>query len=163
MASENSEAPTRTLPTYRVLAVPHGASREEQVLGTFHLSFEAAAFAKLLRSGGRYVSVRIERPPSHAGSGERTGHHNPPSSVDRPGGLHKLLYFLYASSIFIGALASLGVGFLAAILFAAWFVEATGTLMGPPTVVGLAVVIAAGLTSVVIKIHILVFRQRKPK
>jgi hypothetical protein len=47
---------------YCVFGVPVGGGGEEQLVKTFERAFEAAAFAKLLGAGGRYLRVRVEAP-----------------------------------------------------------------------------------------------------
>jgi hypothetical protein len=143
---------------YRVFGVP-AETQEEQLLKTFDRACEAAAFAKLVSAGGRYLQVRVEAP---AGTDEQDDRSRELSDEQyqfrsRPGCLYRLLYI---GSILGGGLLSLAFGFFGALCIVLWLADATGLRFGPNLVIALGMFLAAGLTALVVKLHAAVFRER---
>ena len=77
-------------------------------------------------------------------------------SPPRPGALHR---WLFVSSLLAGGLLSLGVGFVAHFSFLVWIAEGTKLAPGPQLVVAIALVFAAGLTAVMVKLHSCIFQE----
>src|SRR5262249_45410575 len=150
--------PTPAAHLYRVFGVPAGGDQGEQLLKTFERGFEAAAFAKLVSAGGRYLRVRVETLAGPGGQvGGREGMSKEPLQVPpRPGCLFKLAYI---SSLLGGAFVSLVLGFAGAFYIVIWLFREAGLALGPRVVVAIALAFAAGLTALVVKIHATVFRE----
>jgi hypothetical protein len=143
---------------YQVFGVPVGGGPDEQLLKTCDHAFEAAAFAKLVTSGGKFVRVRVESPASSgAPDSRRQASRDAREELPPPPGCaYKLLY---VTTLLCGAAVSLGVGLVVAFYAVVYLFLAANVELSTGVLLAIAMAIGSVLFALFMKIHTRLFRE----